>query len=108
MRFFISLMFVAIATTTMAAERGRKPHAETPNASNVKFLRELERQVERSGFRKATVMPKVFLVRVEDDDGKPVMLLVNSDTLQAMILEGAADALTGSVTAKELDIPKLH
>jgi hypothetical protein len=101
-------MFVAIATTTTAAENRRKPYAETLDASNVKFLRELERQVERSGFRNATVMPKVFLVRVEDDDGKPVMLLVNSDTLQAMILEGAAGALIGSVTAKELDIPKLH
>jgi hypothetical protein len=109
MQFLISLFLIAIAAATAtAAEHGHSPYGKTLDASNVKFLRELTRQVERAGFRNATVVPQVFLVRVEDDKGKPVLLLVNSDTLQAMILEGPSSALISAVSGKELKIPKLH
>jgi hypothetical protein len=50
----------------------------------------------------------VSVVRVEDGRGGPVLSLINSDTLEAAIVEGVPSALVNSVTADELDIPKLH
>jgi hypothetical protein len=45
---------------------------------------------------------------VEDKRGKPVMLLVNAETLQATILEGTAAELISKAGSKELEIPKLR
>ena len=108
MRFLSALLVLIVALPATAAEDIRTPYAQTLDQSNAKFLRELGRQVARAGFRNATVVPGVFLVRVEDDLGKPVMLLVNSDTLQATILEGTAAELISKAESKELEIPKLR
>jgi len=107
MQILLSLCLMAVTATASAAQSGSVAHQQTLEQTNGKFLRELTHQVERAGFRNATIIPEVFLVRVEDERGGAIMLLVNSNTLQAMVLEGASNALT-TVTPKEFEMPKLR
>jgi hypothetical protein len=70
-------------------------YASKMDDQNRQFLKDLEAKVRRTGYRDPTVVPQLFLVKATDKSGRPVTLLVDSDTEQAIEVKVPAE-LTGS------------
>jgi hypothetical protein len=89
-KFFLVGIFLAIAQTGMAgvSPSGPSSYAATLDEDNLRFLKQLVAKVRDAGFREAQVVPQIFLVKATDKFGRAVTLLVNSDTNQAVEVEG--------------------
>ena len=57
---------------------------QTNAASLGPVAQKLQQDLEQSGFKNVHVMPESFLVRANDKDGHPVMMIVNPDSLTAV------------------------
>ena len=53
-----------------------------PHAGEI--VKNMKSALEQSGFTHVHVMPESFLVRAQDKDGHPVMMIVNPDSLTAV------------------------
>jgi hypothetical protein len=74
----------ALATVDANAPVGGKPYEEQLNSGNEKFLMELKRRVENSGFDEVDILPSMFVMTARSRSGQNVTLVVNSDTLHAL------------------------
>ena len=113
MHFFLALCLVLNTFPAFAAANDGKPqsYAEQLDKSNIEFLRQLSKSVEDAGYKHVRVVPEMFVVLVERRDGKGTVLIVNSNTLKAVEVEGSLEALTAGgrdVAAPETSLPKLH
>src|SRR6185437_15686457 len=54
------------------------------------IVERLKSELQQSGFKNVRVMPESFLVRAEDKDGHPVMMIVNPDSLTAVTALGTS------------------
>jgi hypothetical protein len=69
------------------------------NSSNEKFLMDLKRRVEVSGFADVNILPSMFVMTAKNRSGQDVTLVVNSDTLWALQIGAAAETEAGSCAA---------
>jgi hypothetical protein len=63
---------------------GGKPYEEQLNGANDKFLMELKRRVESSGFDQVEILPSMFVITAKNRTGQNVTLVVDSDTVQTL------------------------
>jgi hypothetical protein len=68
------------ATTTP----GQSSSAQANTASQGSIAHKLQQDLQQSGFKNVRVMPESFLVRADDKDGHPVMMIVNPDSVTAV------------------------
>jgi|SRR3954454_16608794 hypothetical protein len=113
MRFFLALCLMLDTYAALAAATDVKPqsYAEQLDKSNIEFLRQLSKNVEDAGYKHVQIVPEMFVVLVERGDGKRIVLIVNSNTLKAVEVEGGLEALTAGVSdiaPPETSVPKLH
>jgi hypothetical protein len=60
------------------------PSSQTSN--NAQNMQEqFKRDLESAGFTDVTIMPQSFLVRAKDRQGRPVMMVINPDSVTALV-----------------------
>src|SRR4051794_28709219 len=67
------------------------PNAEKSAESEVLMkLQEVQKKLEQGGFKDVQIIPQAVLVRAKDKDNKPVMMLIDTETMVAIQLTGPA------------------
>lgn len=92
MHYFLALALLFAITNPAAAQQTRSASKKVTAAkSNVAFLRDLTKRIEDAGYRKVRMIPQMFVVLAVRSDGKPITLIVDSNTLKAAEVEGAQE-----------------
>ena len=92
MRLHYWVALALLVAITYPAEAQQHRPAERPTAkSNVEFLRDLTNRIEDAGYTSVRMIPQMFVVIAVRSDGKPVTLLVDSNSLKATEVEGAQE-----------------
>jgi hypothetical protein len=90
MHYFLALALTLAISTPGAAQQNRAVGKGTAK-SNIAFLRDLTKRVEEAGYTKVRMVPQMFVVLAVRSDGKPITLIVDSNTLKAAEVEGAQE-----------------
>lgn len=61
---------------------GQKPSAS--NGDGMAIQARLTQDLGKAGFTHVEVMPESFLVRAQDKDGRPVMMVINPDSITSV------------------------
>ena len=79
------LSIAAIAAVVLVGPRlaAAQNSAEPDNQGSLRH--QVKKRLEQVGFTNVKVVPKAFLVRANDPDGNPVMMMVNTGALTALI-----------------------
>ena len=88
MHYFFALALLFAATSPAASQQNRPANKAK---SNAEFLRDLTKRVEGAGYSKVRMIPQMFVVLAIRADGKPITLIVDSNTLKAAEVEGAQE-----------------
>jgi hypothetical protein len=72
--------------------------ANTNTSAQGGVAHKLQQDLQQSGFKNVRIMPESFLVRAEDKDGHPVMMIVNPDSVTAITQMSAAGSGSSSQT----------
>ena len=76
---------------------------DEPNTTQVQQSR-IERILQGAGFTDIEMMPTTFLVRAKNQDGKPVLMVVDPISMTASVIENSGsapdDETTGSASPK--------
>ena len=91
MHSFIALVLSFAITNPAAAQQTRPANTKVTTKSNVAFLRDLTKRIEGAGYSKVRMIPQMFVVLAIRADGKPITLIVDSNTLNAVEVEGAQE-----------------
>jgi hypothetical protein len=86
--FAAALPAIAQAQSGTSQNQANTHSGQTPSQTNAAsrgpVAQKLQQDLEQSGFKNVRVMPESFLVRANDKDGHPVMMIVNPDSLTAV------------------------
>ncbi len=80
MHYFVTVALL-LSITSPAVAQQNLPASKAK--SNVAFLRDLTRRIEGAGYSKVRMIPQMFVVLAVRADGKPITLIVDSNTLKA-------------------------
>jgi len=104
-----AVMLVAIGQAAWAQEKNIKtdpmvvPNAEM--SAEAKFLinlQELANKLEAAGFKEMQILPPAILVHAKDKFDKPVLMLVNPETMVALQIQLPSESeTTGSGSSDE-------
>jgi len=84
---------VACAATTNSTAGGQtqansattsnqtQANAATPSGPTAKMRQQLEESLAKAGFTDIKIMPESFLIRAKDQNGNPMMMVVNPDSV---------------------------
>jgi hypothetical protein len=80
------LMSTAYAQNANPAPQQNSSQAQNqaPARPTAKIAAQLRSNLESAGFKNIRLMPSSFLVRAEDKDGNPVMMVINPDSVTAI------------------------
>jgi hypothetical protein len=100
-KIIIPLALFAAASVTApqlaVAQNAQQSQSTAPIQQRVKS------NLERAGYKNVQIMPSSFLVRATDQDGNPVMMVINPDSVTAVTALSAgqqtAQAQTGTNTS---------
>ncbi len=96
MRHLVFAMFL-VALGVPGADVGHAaPSAKASDDSQMEFLRQLSKKIEKGGFKKVKIIPQMFVAVVQNQHGRSFVLVVNSNTLKAFEVEGALDGFNQS------------
>jgi hypothetical protein len=56
-------------------------NAATPSGPTAKMRQQLEESLAKAGFTDIKIMPESFLIRAKDQNGNPMMMVVNPDSV---------------------------
>jgi len=56
-------------------------NAATPSGPTAKMRQKLEESLTKAGFTDIKIMPESFLIRAKDQNGNPMMMVVNPDSV---------------------------
>ena len=56
-------------------------NAATPSGPTAKMRQQLEESLTKAGFTDIKIMPESFLIRAKDQNGNPMMMVVNPDSV---------------------------
>jgi hypothetical protein len=65
-------------------------HSGTNSQDNTNIRQQLMQDLQKAGFTNVQVVPESFLVRAKDKQGRPVMMVVNPDSVTAITEVGGA------------------
>jgi hypothetical protein len=88
---------------------GQGSAEQSGQMTSPKIAQRLRESLTHAGFTDVHVMPQSFLVRAKDQDGNPVMMVINPDSMTAVTAvqgsghngTGSQSATAGSTTQKE-------
>lgn len=99
---------LALALALPAAAQSTQPNGSSSNASsssgqqsgmsnqaNMNIRQHVAQDLQQAGFTDVQVMPESFLVRAKDKQGRPVMMVINPDSITA-ITEVGGNGQSGS------------
>ena len=89
----LALALPAVAQTTPPASNSGAQGQQAGDAGQVR--QKLKQDLEQSGFTNVQVMPESFLVRAKDKQGRPVLMIVNPDSVTAITELGGGTAASG-------------
>lgn len=77
------------------------PQSASANSSGtgMAIAQQMKHDLEQSGFTDVTIMPESFLIRAHDKQGRPVMMVVNPDSVLAMTKMGGPSKMGDSANA---------
>lgn len=75
------LMTSAANAAQSSSSTSTQPQTGAPSA---KVAAQIRSNLESAGFKDIKLMPSSFLVRAEDKDGNPVMMVINPDSVTAI------------------------
>ena len=76
------------------------------NQANMNIRQHVKQDLEQAGFTNVQVMPESFLVRAKDKQGRPVMMVINPDSITAITevdgngQSGSGNSGSGNSTTK--------
>ena len=91
---FLLLLVCASLSGVYVEARTNRPalaNAGQADASGPAILQKLKRSLEKVGYTEVQVVPEIFVAITTSAEGNRVTLLVNTNTMQAMELEGTSD-----------------
>ncbi len=68
--------------------------ATASGSAGAPIQQQMKRDLEQAGFTDVKIMPELFLIRAHDKQGRPVMMVVNPDSVLAMTKAGGSNAPT--------------
>lgn len=75
----------ALAQNTTAPQTPQNPPAASPNkdvsGGNASIAQQIKSNLEQAGFKNIKLMPSSFIVRAEDQNNNPVMMVINPDSI---------------------------
>jgi hypothetical protein len=81
--FLISAAYGQNANHT-PQQNSPKGQNQTGAPSTASVAAQIRKNLESAGFKNIKLMPSSFLVRAEDKDGNPVMMVINPDSVTAV------------------------
>jgi hypothetical protein len=80
------LASTAYAQNSNSAQQQSSPPSgqQAANPQTPRIAAQIRQNLESSGFKNIRLMPSSFLVRAEDKDGNPVMMVINPDSVTAI------------------------
>jgi len=104
----IALMLAAIAQGTSAEPQAVKtdlmavPNAEMSAESELLMqIQEFTSKLEEAGFKEVEIVSEAIVVRAKDKFDKPILLLVDPQTMVAVQLQSPPSETTGSGSSDE-------
>ncbi len=92
----LSVMGAAFAQSSGSA--GTSSDASGQGKGNIR--QQVQASLKQSGFTDIKIMPESFLVRAKDPQGRPVMMVINPDSVTAVTdLSAAGSAARGNSSA---------
>ena len=86
---------MALALPAFAQSASQQPGvtggSSGSNQSTPIIAQKMTKDLENEGFTKVQVMPESFLVRAHDKQGRPVMMIVNPDSVLAVTSIGGSN-----------------
>ena len=97
---------LALAFALPAAAQSTQPHSGSASSSGqqsgtsgqntVNIRQHVTQDLQQAGFTNVQVMPESFLVRAKDKQGRPVMMVINPDSVTTITETGAGQSGSGS------------
>ena len=91
MRYLTAFVLALAMANPVIAEQAHTASKTGAAKSNAAFLRDLTKRIEGAGYSKVQMIPQMFVVLAARSDGKPITLIVDSNTLKATEVEGAQE-----------------
>ena len=79
-------------TSTGSTNQSTAPNAQAP----MHVSQKLRDDLSKAGFTNITIMPSSFMVRAKDSEGRPVMMVINPDSMTE-VTEQSAPAVSGAM-----------
>src|SRR5436190_9508754 len=104
----VAAMLVAITQGALAQQAVKTDPMTVPNAERsaeselLMSLHEFTKKLEEAGFKEIQVLSPALLVQAKDKFDKPILLLVNPETMLALQLQAPSESeTTGSGSSDE-------
>jgi hypothetical protein len=89
-------------TSTTLGSTGTTSVSPGASFTQSPIAQQMKSDLEKSGFKNVRIMPESFLVRAEDPQGHPVMMVVNPDSVTAITalgVSGSGSSSTGGTSS---------
>ncbi len=74
--------------------------SSSASGSGMMVAQQMKRDLQQAGFSDVKIMPESFLIRARDKEGRPVMMVVNPDSVVAMTkLGGGSSKMANSANS---------
>jgi hypothetical protein len=114
MRWVLLLILIFPSAASAAANdtppgQDRRDYQSKLDKENVDFLRDLARLITAKGFTNVKVIPQMFVVTAVGPDGKPLTMIVDSNSLKTFTFDNTSPDLGEAATSKpEGHLPELR
>lgn len=86
------------ASASAAASNGSNG-SSTASGSGMMVAKQMKHDLQQAGFTDVKIMPESFLIRARDKEGRPVMMVVNPDSVVAMTKLGGPSKMANSANS---------
>ena len=97
--------FAAGSNTKSSQDNPSANHqsGQTQNPNAAQIATKLRQSLGHAGFSDVHVMPQSFLVRAKDQDGNPVMMVVNPDSVTSVTALGATGGSGNNASSSHMN-----
>jgi hypothetical protein len=75
--------------STPAPQTQGQQNAQKPQTPGARIAQQIRHNLEQAGFKNIKLMPSSFIVRAEDQNNNPVMMVINPDSITALTQSGS-------------------
>ena len=93
MRKLITITVTLLMSSAAFAQTAQQPQpspqtspqqGQAPQQGTAKIAQQIRKNLQQAGFKNIKMMPSSFLVRAEDQNNNPVMMVINPDSITTM------------------------